>query len=739
MTNRKHRRIERISDVGRLWSLISLFHPSQERIAWLEILENTICAISTKTTRKEYAEIVQKMIISLDDPSTRLWETDHEVSYKKLSNSKSVEFIRGNEIVVINPCKISQSAKNENAAIGLVDNIVDDVRKADAVVIDLRSSANCMPGISIDKVVDQSKLPSVLCHETLVSPTEASRFYSGLKPSVGTTTGGYYNKWSKHGGKTFSPENGSKHKQIVFIVNRFSKLPKVALALQFNGACSVVADGPISATVGNKATSIRIAEVGTIDIRLGEFIYNGTARGGFVPNTVTEHCEIEDLALQNAIAIVKHRKLKVGKYKPLVPVRIKPPPMRKAYPSRFQRIYAAIRIWMVFTYFYPYNRIIDTNWNDVLLESLPLFEECKNAKEYALAVSNMTSKAYDSHVHVSSAALKNFFGTASPPFVSRMIEGRPVVTYLDPESSHTNTLKVGDILLSIDGTNIAEKMNEVSRYFSASTRQSKEQKVLNCILLGREGSAISLVVKDSENTKNLQLTRSNRHQYLHMHKTSTLKDITILQNNIGYVDLTKLPKSKVGEMFEILKNTISIIFDMRGYPLGTAWDISARLSKHNKTRVGLRKIRHPYVPAALFRCPILSVSDNSDQIQPQQTETSFMQCVPWSDQWKYDKPTVMLIDERTVSQAEHTGLFFKAANNTTFIGSRTVGANGDITNFTIPGRIKITLSGQSVEHPDERQLQRVGLIPDIEIKPTIEGIRQGTDEVLDKAIKYLSC
>ena len=45
----------------------------------------------------------------------------------------------------------------------------------------------------------------------------------------------------------------------------------------------------------------------------------------------------------------------------------------------------------------------------------------------------------------------------------------------------------------------------------------------------------------------------------------------------------------------------------------------------------------------------------------------------------------MLTDERTQSQAEHTGLFFKAANGTRFIGSHTTGANGDVTNFFMPG------------------------------------------------------
>jgi hypothetical protein len=35
-------------------------------------------------------------------------------------------------------------------------------------------------------------------------------------------------------------------------------------------------------------------------------------------------------------------------------------------------------------------------------------------------------------------------------------------------------------------------------------------------------------------------------------------------------------------------------------------------------------------------------------------------------------------------------------------------------------------------------LQRVGLLPDIEVKPTIQGIREGRDEVQERAIAYLN-
>jgi C-terminal processing protease CtpA/Prc len=115
-----------------------------------------------------------------------------------------------------------------------------------------------------------------------------------------------------------------------------------------------------------------------------------------------------------------------------------------------------------------------------------------------------------------------------------------------------------------------------------------------------------------------------------------------------------------------------------------------------------------------------------------------MQRIPQSEKWKYKRKTVMLIDERTVSQAEHTGLFLRAANGTTFVGSPTNGANGDVTSFFVPGDTRVYFSGQGVRHPDGSQLQRIGLVPDVEVRPTIAGIRAGRDEVLERAVKYVN-
>ena len=67
--------------------------------------------------------------------------------------------------------------------------------------------------------------------------------------------------------------------------------------------------------------------------------------------------------------------------------------------------------------------------------------------------------------------------------------------------------------------------------------------------------------------------------------------------------------------------------------------------------------------------------------------------------------------------------------------SQTAGANGDVTILVMPGNLRMSFSGHDIRHADGRQLQRVGLHPDVEVHPTLKGLQSDRDEVLDRALQ----
>jgi C-terminal processing protease CtpA/Prc len=79
----------------------------------------------------------------------------------------------------------------------------------------------------------------------------------------------------------------------------------------------------------------------------------------------------------------------------------------------------------------------------------------------------------------------------------------------------------------------------------------------------------------------------------------------------------------------------------------------------------------------------------------------------------------------------------RAMPNAIVVGSTTAGADGDVSLIHLPGQLSTLISGLGVFYPDHRPTQRVGIVPDIVVMPTIQGIAAGRDEVLESAVRFI--
>jgi C-terminal processing protease CtpA/Prc len=103
----------------------------------------------------------------------------------------------------------------------------------------------------------------------------------------------------------------------------------------------------------------------------------------------------------------------------------------------------------------------------------------------------------------------------------------------------------------------------------------------------------------------------------------------------------------------------------------------------------------------------------------------------------YKGKIAILVNETTQSSAEYHTMAFRTAPNAKVFGSTTAGADGNVSEILLPGNISTMISGIGVYYPDGTETQRIGIVPDVEIKPTVEGIKNGKDEVLDKALEWI--
>ncbi len=707
-------RIERVAALGKLWAAVKYFHPylAYKQLDWDAPLLAALSKAAAAGNTAEYAGTVQSMLDALGDPVTTVVPNQ---AVATPSSQPLLQEVGGVLVITLNPATVADAR---------LPRLGEEIDQANAVVFDLRNQGSWGAGQSsaVGLLFVSAGLNTRLISGVLKMPGQRGRVHSGLAAPWDGGSVYYHSAFFVRDGTVIQGAGGEADKPVVFLVDPSSNLPPIAVALQAAGKAKIVAAGGLSDSGLVEKHLITLPQGVQVQLRATELVYeDGT--GGPVPDLSVPASA--GSPLEAALKLVRTPRPWAAAPRPSLPAYGVPlreeSYSRPEYPDWAHRMLAAFRIWSAFEYFHAYRSLMDDDWDKVLMESLARLDTAADTRAYALALAAMLSHTDDSHVSpTSSRAFDEFLGTARPEVTTRIIEGLPVITAAPSGSG----LAPGDVVLRVEGEESAARLARLKPYFAASTPQSLDRKLMQVWLNGAPESAAVLSVRDGAGSvKEVRVPRTAKLRPLRERTGETAR---VLDGNIGYVDLDGLAPSGVNAMFEKLKGTRAIIFDMRGYPQGTAWLIAPRLTDRRQ------------VAAARFRRPLaFSPPGISGDVATLGAAWDFQQYLPESDQWKYRGRTVMLIDERTMSQAEHAGLFFEAANGTRFIGSRTAGANGDVTRVIVPGGISISFSGQEIRHADGRALQRVGLIPDIEVKPTIAGIRAGRDEVLERALEYL--
>ncbi len=712
-------RIERLAALGKLWASVNYFHPflAYKDIGWDAALVAALPKAAAAPSAEEYARAIESMLSVLGDPVTRVLEP---AASPVRTAAAAARWRDGVLLLAIRP-ETTTSVRAAAASIAQAKGVVFDLRHHQAWAGQNSEAAGLL--------FIAAGLNSRLAYGTLKAPGLRSRIHSGLASPWNGGSAFYHSAFYVRDGAVIEGSPGVPRRPLVFLIDGSSSLPPIALALQAAGKARIVSEGAASDASLVDKNFIDLPEGVRVQLRTSELVYeDGTT--GLVPDLIVPPSLEQgsaDRALESALELARNPGAAPAVARPRLPAygvpRREEAYAASEYPKRELRLMAAFRIWGAFEYFFAYRDLMAEDWDQVLKELLPRLEQAADARGYALALAEAVAHAHDSHVSVSnSRAFNQYLGLTPPPVVTRMIEDLPVVTGLGAGAGAG--LAPGDIVLRVDGEAAAERMERLGRYIAASTPQSLDRRVMQFWLNGDPGTAAALSVRGGDGrVRDVRLTRGSDAR---RSRERSCEIVQILPGGVGYVDLDGLLPEGVDPMFEKLRNTRAIIFDMRGYPQGTAWLIAPRLTERKS------------VAAACFRRPLALAPEGMwGDVTTLDAGWNFLQYIPESDKWKYHGQTVMLIDERTMSQAEHAGLFLEAANGTKFIGSRSAGADGDVTNITVPGGIVISFSGQDIRHADGRPLQRVGLIPDMEVKPTIAGIRAGRDEVLEKALDYL--
>lgn len=73
----------------------------------------------------------------------------------------------------------------------------------------------------------------------------------------------------------------------------------------------------------------------------------------------------------------------------------------------------------------------------------------------------------------------------------------------------------------------------------------------------------------------------------------------------------------------------------------------------------------------------------------------------------------------------------------TVIGTQSAGTNGNVSEFVLPGGIRSCFSGLDWHYPGGWCVQRQGVRLDLEVEPTIGGVRAGRVETREAAVETI--
>ena len=729
-------RVERLVGLAKLWAAAKYFHPhlAYREVDWDKALVEAIPKVQAAKTPREYGAALDQMLAVLGDAGTRAEVFKDAPSGQTPAPAPAAEFVRTEGgVLVIDLMRLAEAGARDQMMLRVqLGKIGAAAAAAKAVVVDARraSAADDYAAYFLADILRQT-LPQFLDSDVMLGSTRY-RLHNGYA----TQTGGasfYYSAVANLTPQTLAGRNKAQAPPIVFIVNEHT--PPVAATLgglQHAGRAYVIQEGERAPEAGGGTATIELPEGVRARLRTSESV-NPDGSVGFGADAVVGVApQGEDAAMREALRAAREGKLSQAGRKtgaaaaPLVGQKERPYAEMEFPPAEY-RLLALFRYWAVVNYFYPYKHLIEETWATVLPRYIPKFEANRDAADYQLTVRELVTEMHDSHGGVQNAnASAERLGTYLPPVVVRHVENRTVVTHVLDDKL---PVKVGDVVLTVDGEPVERRAEFLARYTAASTPQALMRSVHANLLRGQKGTAARLRVRGADGgERDVEVPRSfgNADRMKFFAATQrTAPVFHVLPSGYGYVDLARLQVGEVDKMFEAVKGTPAVIFDMRGYPNGTAWPVAPRLTEKSQP------------VAALFSRPLLEATALRDTEIAGSVNYTFSQRIPARRGDVYRGKVVMLINEDAVSQSEHTCMFFEAATDVTFVGTPTTGANGDVTYMVLPGNLSVSFTGHDVRHADGRQLQRVGILPHVKAAPTVGGVAAGRDEILEAAVKHL--
>ncbi len=385
-------------------------------------------------------------------------------------------------------------------------------------------------------------------------------------------------------------------------------------------------------------------------------------------------------------------------------------------PSLGIRLIAVYRYWNIINYYFPYRYLTDNEWSTVLKKHLPDFIAAHNEQEYTQAVNMLVAEINDTHAGSFSFHYYNS-GNYYAPYKLQFIEDQLVVVgYYDKTLCDTTVLKRGDVITAINSQKVTAMTDSLSEIISASNKGSLYRIIAQLALKSQTNSIDIQYFSSDSILKTAHMSLPSQDEWLERYYEQALQPMQFIRitPETGYVNLF-CNDENYNSVLDSIQKVPYLIVDMResiGLS-GVKWNSFAEFITNSETPTCYAKFSKP--------CP--EAPGEFEKGGAYYTQNSIN---------TYKGKVAILINSTVQSHSEFNIMLMKTNPNVTIVGSNTAGADGDVTVFNLP-YLQSMFSGVGVYYPDWSETQRIGIVPDVYVEPTIRGIRENRDEVLEKA------
>lgn len=381
------------------------------------------------------------------------------------------------------------------------------------------------------------------------------------------------------------------------------------------------------------------------------------------------------------------------------------------YPNEEYRLLGLFKYWNIIEYFYPYKYLTDQNWDSVLKEMIPKIRNTSSKSEYQSIIRELIAKLDDTHAWIS-------FSDERPkylPIKVSHIENKAVISgFYNDSIAKINNLKLGDVILKINDTEVKTELDKNLKYVGGSNTNIKIKSTYNKIFSGLEDT-VKLSIERNGEIEQIKVNRYDFNDFNYWDNPKSIKSKSISEE-IGYINMVSFKGEDIEDVFESFETKKAIIIDLRNYPAFIYYRFSRYLNSEK------RDFSTIYSPDINYPSRFVL----KDNLKTNGSKKAFKGKI------------ILLVNEDSISRSEFTAMAFQTADNVITVGNQTAGADGDVVVFEYLGGFRTAISGNGIEYPDGYESQRKGVKIDIEVKPTISGLKKGRDEILEKAIELAS-